>query len=168
MLYRNRYRVESTRLPDHDYAASAWYHVVICTKHRRCWFGEVSEGTMVFSKLGRTAHQFCAAIPEHVERAVVDAFVVMPNHVHAIIGLLPVVSPEPSPEESLHVETLRHQETLRATSLRGSGGDAKNQAMADRSPKAGSLGAIVRSYKSAVTRWARQNETESFAWQPRF
>ncbi|MEM9998726.1 MAG: hypothetical protein AAF809_13575 [Bacteroidota bacterium] len=40
--------------------------------------------------------------------------------------------------------------------------------MADRSPKAGSLGAIVRSYKSAVTRWARQNEHEAFAWQPRF
>ncbi len=35
-------------------------------------------------------------------------------------------------------------------------------------PKAGSLSAIVRSYKSAVTRWAGLNGYDSFAWQARF
>ena len=35
-------------------------------------------------------------------------------------------------------------------------------------PGPGSLGAIVRSYKSAVTRWYRMNGYASFAWQPRF
>ncbi|MEL6232751.1 MAG: transposase, partial [Cyanobacteria bacterium J06627_3] len=36
------------------------------------------------------------------------------------------------------------------------------------SPKRGSLGAIVRSYKSSVTRHCRQNGYSHFAWQPRF
>ena len=36
------------------------------------------------------------------------------------------------------------------------------------SPKAGSLSAIVRSYKSAVTCWAGLNGYDSFAWQARF
>lgn len=34
--------------------------------------------------------------------------------------------------------------------------------------KPGSLSAIIRSYKSAVTLWARQNGYPAFAWQTRF
>ncbi len=35
-------------------------------------------------------------------------------------------------------------------------------------PKPGSVSAIVRSYKSAVTRWAGRNNHEEFSWQARF
>lgn len=35
-------------------------------------------------------------------------------------------------------------------------------------PKPGSLSTIIRSYKSAVTRWARRNAYPKFAWQSRF
>jgi hypothetical protein len=37
--------------------------------------------------------------------------------------------------------------------------------MSDISPKAGSLGAMIRSHKSVVTRWARRNGYRQFAWQ---
>lgn len=40
--------------------------------------------------------------------------------------------------------------------------------MEEISPKKGSLGSIVRSYKGAVTRWSRQNGHPDFAWQPRY
>ena len=40
--------------------------------------------------------------------------------------------------------------------------------MAQISPKPGSLGAIIRSYKAAVTRWCRNGGDHDFAWQPRF
>jgi REP element-mobilizing transposase RayT len=40
--------------------------------------------------------------------------------------------------------------------------------MSEISPKTGSLGAIVRSYKSAVTRQCHQNNFDNFAWQPPF
>ena len=40
--------------------------------------------------------------------------------------------------------------------------------MSQISPKPSSLGAIIRSYKSAVTRWCRKNGYDQFAWQPRF
>ena len=36
------------------------------------------------------------------------------------------------------------------------------------SPKSGSLSAILRSYKSAVTQWCRKNGYDDFTWQPRF
>ena len=36
------------------------------------------------------------------------------------------------------------------------------------SPQPGSLATIIRSYKSAVTRWCRHNGYSEFAWQSRF
>ncbi|MEH2432992.1 MAG: hypothetical protein V7K25_01825 [Nostoc sp.] len=44
----------------------------------------------------------------------------------------------------------------------------QRQFMSEISPKPCSLSAIARSYKSAVTRWYRENSYEDFAWQPRF
>jgi putative transposase len=75
-----------------------------------------------------------------------DEFVIMPHHVH---GIIVIVAP------AVVVETLH------ATSLR----DLKMSAIA---PKAGSLGAIARSYKSAVSHWAGLNGKTSFEWQPRY
>lgn len=40
--------------------------------------------------------------------------------------------------------------------------------MMEISPKTGSLSVVVRSYKSAVTRWAGSNGYKEFAWQARF
>ncbi len=88
--FRDRYRVASARLPFYDYGSAGWYHVVICTKRRRPWFGRVHNAEVVLSTLGRIALGQCAEIPLHVDRAVLDAFVVMPDHVHLIVGLLEI------------------------------------------------------------------------------
>lgn len=40
--------------------------------------------------------------------------------------------------------------------------------MSKLSPKPGSLSVIIRSYKSSITRWCRQNNDNVFRWQPRF
>ena len=40
--------------------------------------------------------------------------------------------------------------------------------MSKLSPKSGTLGAIIRSYKSSVTRWCRRNDDDIFHWQSRF
>jgi REP element-mobilizing transposase RayT len=78
-----------------------------------------------------------------------DAFVIMPNHVHGIVVI---------------VETLQcNVSTPMATATR-----APNHPMAQISPTAGSLGAIIRSYKSAVSRWCAKNGPTEFAWQTRF
>ena len=44
----------------------------------------------------------------------------------------------------------------------------KDEFMSSVSPKPGTLSAIIRSYKSAVTRWCNRNHLSYFAWQPRF
>ncbi len=73
---RDHRTVPARRLPNHDYASPGAYFVTVCT-HRRAPLFESSE---IADKV-----QMCwEQIPVHfgVE---VDAFVVMPNHVHGIL-----------------------------------------------------------------------------------
>jgi REP element-mobilizing transposase RayT len=148
--FKQKYRVESARLPKWNYASTGWYFVTICTQGRDYFFGEIKEGVMHLSNIGNTVRKFWQEIPEHSKAQIrLDEFIVMPNHVHGIIVI----------EERGIVETLR------ATSLQPKD---KNVAMSRRSPRAGSLSAIIRSYKSAVKHWCNENQHLYFDWQTRF
>ena len=88
-------RRRSVRLPHHDYLAGI-YFVTICTAERRCLFGQVVGGVMVLNDLGhavQAAWEDLARRFPHVDTT--DAFVVMPNHVHGNIGLVPRDPPRP-------------------------------------------------------------------------
>ena len=108
-LYRGRYRVESARLPGYDYASAGWYHVVLCTNGRSPWFGEVVNGIMGLSSAGCIVVDEWLRTPHVRPYVAVDAWIVMPNHVHGILGL--------TTSESDPVETPR-----RGVSLAGPAG----------------------------------------------
>ena len=67
----------------YDYATPGYYFVTICTKDKGCIFG--LPGKM--NHAGQVAHQAMEEIPAHFPGVAVDKFVVMPNHVHAILIL---------------------------------------------------------------------------------
>jgi putative transposase len=50
--FRNRYRIESTRLQKWDYGWNAPYFITICTKNNECFFGEVEDGEMNLTTIG--------------------------------------------------------------------------------------------------------------------
>lgn len=75
----------SIRLKGYDYASPGAYFVTICVQDRECVLGEVVNGYMQVTKYGQMAHDFWDEVPVHFPNVSVDAFVVMPNHVHAII-----------------------------------------------------------------------------------
>jgi putative transposase len=154
--YQNKYRIPSARLQNWDYGWSAPYFVTICTQNRECNFGEIVDGKMQLSVIGEMAQKYWMEIPKHFPFVTLDAFVVMPNHVHGIVVI-------DKPVETLHVETL-HATSLPPNPPTPS---PKNEKMASISPKPGSLSTIIRSYKSVVTKNARHLHAE-FAWQPRF
>lgn len=83
--YKNKYRIASTRLQTWDYGSNAAYFVTICTKNRQHFFGKIRNGKMQLSDIGRMAHKYWNEIPEHFPFVKLDAFVVMPNHVHGVI-----------------------------------------------------------------------------------
>ncbi|MBA2740915.1 MAG: transposase [Actinobacteria bacterium] len=80
-------RRRELRIHGFDYSTAGLYFVTSCTFDRACIFGVVVEGTVLLSRFGVAARDCLAAIPDHHGGVVVDASVVMPNHVHAILAL---------------------------------------------------------------------------------
>ncbi len=150
MKFKNKFRIESARLQTWDYASPGWYFVTLCTKQLKPFFGKVDKGFTIMNDLGQIVYQYWSDIPQHHDNTAIDEFIVMPNHIHGIIIIL----------ETLDLDT-SHVETLHATSL-------PPLIRPSISPQKGSLGVIIRSFKSAITRWARINGYPNYAWQPRF
>jgi putative transposase len=144
-LFRNKFRVESARLPGRDYASGGKYFVTICTLNRKCLLGEIIGIEMRLSEVGRiVADEWnkTATLRPNVQ---LDAWQIMPNHVHGILVLnhpghvgksaLPRVAPQQVPIEGL---------------------------------KADSLGAIINQFKGNCTKRIRELGQPGFHWQPRF
>ncbi len=145
-LFNDQYRVESTRLRNWDYRSRGWYFVTICTQNRARIFGEVSANEMHFSRVGLIADSELRSLPSHYENVEVDAYVVMPNHVHVIIMIEGDHRFSPMPKKCEPSQNAANRET----------------------PQPGSVSAIVRSYKAGVTRRCRELGIQQVIWQARF
>jgi len=84
-VYKEKYRVESTRLTGWDYRSRGWYFVTLCAQNHACIFGEVVDGEVHRSRVGLIAESDLRSLAGHYDNVQVDAYVVMPNHVHAIV-----------------------------------------------------------------------------------
>jgi putative transposase len=82
---RKRLRAEG-----YDYFQPAGYFVTICVEHRRSLLGHVVDGILVYSPAGTMVVKCWESIPEQYPFVEIDAFVVMPNHMHGVITLQPV------------------------------------------------------------------------------
>ncbi|MCH8557745.1 MAG: hypothetical protein LAT84_07985 [Balneolia bacterium] len=87
--FQNKYRIESTRLRNWDYGWEALYYITICTKNRVCWFGDVINSEMHLSEIGQiTENEWIKTFEIRPDmNLTMGEFVVMPNHIHAIIGI---------------------------------------------------------------------------------
>lgn len=81
------YRSDTIRLDSWDYRRSAWYFVTICTHNRIPYFGAVRGGIVGFSPAGCIAAQEWRRTPEVRPYVRLGAWIVMPNHVHGLIGI---------------------------------------------------------------------------------
>jgi putative transposase len=132
----------SVRLAGFDYAAPGAYFVTIVVRGRECLLGEVTpDGATRLSEMGQAAHAEWEALPRHFPQARLDAFILMPNHLHGIIMVDHGMANEGRGEASA---------SNRAATT--------NPPVADASPlrahgtRRGSLGAMVQSFKSVSTR----------------
>ena len=83
-----RHHRHSIRLKGYDYSRAGAYFVTMCAWHREMIFGEVVEGEMRLSEAGQMVCDVWEGLPTHYAHVELDAFVVMPNHVHGIIVLV--------------------------------------------------------------------------------
>src|SRR5205085_1935879 len=78
----------SIRLRGYDYSRPGAYYVTICAFNKKCIFGEVVEHQMHENDCGDVVRQQwleSARIRKEIE---LDAFIVMPNHMHGILWIL--------------------------------------------------------------------------------
>ncbi len=75
----------SIRLRGYDYTQAGAYFVTIVTQDRACLFGEVVDGHMRLNDAGRMVAAEWDALRTRFINIDLDAFVVMPNHIHGVI-----------------------------------------------------------------------------------
>jgi putative transposase len=82
-----RPRRRSLRLPGYDYSQAGAYFITACIHNRAMLFGEVIDGDVRLNDMGTIVQQTWNDLPTHYRGIELDAFMVMPNHVHGIIVL---------------------------------------------------------------------------------
>lgn len=80
-------RRRSIRLSTHDYAANATYFLTLCTHRRAALFGSIVNGVVRLSTVGTIVRDLWIQTAEMRPGVVLDAFVIMPNHMHAIVAI---------------------------------------------------------------------------------
>ncbi|HEX4044025.1 MAG TPA: transposase [Xanthobacteraceae bacterium] len=89
-------RRRSLRLEGYDYSQAGGYFVTICTYHRKCLFGYVDESCVRLNEIGLIAQRTWHDLPSHYPHVSLDAFVVMPNHVHGVVMFVDEASALPT------------------------------------------------------------------------
>ena len=87
-LFKDKYRIESIRLPGHDYSSPGAYFITICTHNRQYLFGEIVNNEMILNEYGEIANKYWYEIPKHYTNTQLDEYVIMPNHIHGIIFIV--------------------------------------------------------------------------------
>ncbi len=86
------------RLKRYDYSKDGAYFVTILTRERECLFGEIYNGKMILNDAGKMVQKVWDEIPKFYEGITIDAFQIMPNHVHGIVTIVragPRACPDP-------------------------------------------------------------------------
>ena len=84
----NKHDRRSIRMPGYDYSSFGAYFVTICAHGGQCLFGEVVDGEMHLNAAGEVVRDCWEGLPRHYAGVELDAFVVMPNHVHAVVWIV--------------------------------------------------------------------------------
>ena len=78
----------SIRLKEYDYSQSGAYFITICAQVRECLFGEIVDWKIALNDAGKMVQAVWDDIPSHYAGIDTDAFIIMPNHIHAIIVIV--------------------------------------------------------------------------------
>ena len=149
--FQNKYRIPTARATWHNYC-EGMYFITICTHQHKPYFGRIvsrpglEENQLKLTEVGRIVKENLQQITCHYHYAEIPVFVIMPNHIHFIIII-------DSPDNS-------NRDVARNVST----DDGKQKTI---SPQKGSLATVIRGFKSAITKYARERGI-AFAWQTRF
>lgn len=128
---------KSLCLPTWDYRNSAYYFITIVTYNRELLLGTVNNDAVNLSSYGQIVEEEwlkSAVMRKNIE---LDAFVVMPNHFHAILH---IIDPNSERDEDYYFR----RQAVTSTQ--------PHKPRIPNAPASGSLGAIIVGFKGATTR----------------
>ena len=76
---------KTVRLVDYDYSTPGAYFVTVCSHLRNHTFARVEGGDCYRSPLGMLAADHLMKLPSFYRNLELDAWIVMPNHLHAVL-----------------------------------------------------------------------------------
>jgi REP element-mobilizing transposase RayT len=93
------YNRHSIRLHNYNYTQPGAYFVTLCTHERECLLGNITDGTLRLGPLGLVIEECWQALPRYFHAVELDAFVIMPNHVHGIICIVDTPHADAAPSQ---------------------------------------------------------------------
>ncbi|MEA2096625.1 MAG: transposase [Candidatus Cloacimonadota bacterium] len=172
----------SIRLQSYDYTANGAYFITLCTHKREHFLGEIINGEMKISVIGKIVSEKWFDIPNH-HNVKLGEFIIMPNHIHGIIwiisndtvGAFPGMTEEkvgahPGVTDKLSSKMTDEKERARqGEPRRGKIHQDEPQSMRKfGEPQSGSLSMIINQFKGSVKRWCNKNDHKWFRWQRNF
>lgn len=153
----------------YDYSRAGLYFITICCQNRACLFGKIANGKMNLNEYGQIAYNEWLKTTEIRKNVELDVFVIMPNHIHGIVRLLgndDIGRGElhsPNDNTTPNTNTAPNTNTTPNDNISGinKGGECN-------SPLRGTsntIGAIVRGYKSSVTKQLNVFNIGCHVWQ---
>lgn len=148
--YLNR---RSIRLKNYDYSGSGAYFITICVHNRENLFGKIENNKTILNDAGQIAFNEWIKTPEMRPNIQLDAFVIMPNHVHGILII------NDSCRGTMHrAPTTTHRAPTTTanfnTNINNAHGTHNHARQIEQfgKPTSNTIPTIIRGYKSSVTK----------------
>jgi putative transposase len=102
----------SLRLKGYDYPSPGAYFVTICTDQKICYFGNIVDGIMISFPIIDVVREIWLDIPKKFPCVDLDAFIIMPNHIHGILIVRKELMNQISSEEKSRISMEDSNQTL--------------------------------------------------------
>ena len=147
--YLGKYSTGSMRLKNWKYDADGLYFITVVTQNRVCNLGKIVDGKMILSEFGKIVQQEWHKSFDIRKELFLDEFVLMPNHLHAIVVIDAAAAAESAVRPNIPAETDgRPNIPAVQTDGRPSVRNEKKIGIAERLPK--SISSFLAGFKSAV------------------
>ena len=162
----SKHHRRSIRLKRYDYSSAGAYFVTAVLQNRVRFFGSVDKNGMQLNGAGKIAHQCWNDIPVHFPHVELDEFVIMPDHMHGIIVILP--DERTAGDDMNACGGLMNQAPTNHIPANQAPTENASIDRTDwilmKNPKR-TLGKIVRWYKARATKIIRDSGKTGFQWQ---
>ena len=161
----------SIRFKEYDYSKRGAYFVTMCTHRHVAMFGEIANGVLHCNERGAIVQELWDTLPTRFPGIELDAFIVMPNHVHGIL----IRTQEIEPSIETHTQSAQSAQSAQLTQsdIHKPAHTSSHTGHTLRDYRTNphrmqTLNEIVRTFKGITSYTLHKQGTSEFAWQREF